>query len=397
MVAQALAISSVEVLRESAGRFGLQPSAPAPYFKDNVSTVERDNRSESLRSDGGRVTGRIKVAKCRCGSVWCPDCCVSSGLRVRDRLQVELKYMKSVYFLTLSLDREKFPEGPEFAYRYIQEKRVIPEMVKELRRRRLLNDPRHFCVVEYQTKTGEGWPHWHVVLDATYIPFQTLCELWAQKAWSVERWGERPEFKGKGQRPVLGSVQFRCKGYENRARVVSYVTGYMTKAPKKTEEFPDRWPAWVLDCKYPIRRWSCSRDFWRYSEKPESRGDDGKSLALLREKYGPEEGEEWEESGDLELKPRRLVSGTVRSRVASCGEKSVVLREVAVRNHFTREWESFWEFVGVIPDDTWRKPELLRRDGSPFWGSACDVTKTSFVVFDPGEASLLLFCANGGP
>ena len=388
---QAEQVGSVKVAGVGGGLGLPGPATPAaPYFKDKCITVESRSLLEGDRQPGEKVTGRFKIAKCGCGSVWCSKCSVRKGLSVRDDLQRELRYFKSPYFLTFTLDRQLFPEGPEFAFQYIQKKRAVAELVKELRRLGYLNDSRHFCVIEFQTKTGDGWPHWHVVVDADFIPFEKLCNLWAQKGWSDARWGKRPPFV-RGARPVLGSVQFRAKGKNDSARIVSYLTGYMTKAPAPSQNFPRGWPAWVLDREVAIRRWSCSRDFWRVCEhRNKAASAEEKQWAGLRREFGPGGEEHWEECDELELKPPRNRE-SVHARISRCGEKSVVCREVAKRNPFTREYEYFWEFAGVLSSDAWRNPEEQRCGGrGRLWSTACDITPTSFVVHGEDEVKILL-------
>jgi hypothetical protein len=307
------------------------------------------------------------------------------GLSLRDCLKVELESFSSPYLVTLTVDQSLFV-GPEDALRWVQTGGVISEFVRRLRKFGVLLDKRYASFLEFQ---ANGWPHWHLVFDASFIEFSDLCEAWAAAGWSgregLARWGLRPAFGGKGQRPVFGGVNFRLRGRESLGAMCHYLTKYVTKQPV------GGWPSWLLASTGQLRRWSVSRDFWRASPppRPERRVTE---FSKLRDKfYDPDEN--WVEDDDFLRKIGRVKS-TIGQRCASCGDKSIVLEEVAIFDASEvggQRWK--WRYVGMIAADVWREPQLAL----PTFKRFDEVTKTSFVIVEAdGQASLLRSLCGAG-
>ena len=89
-------------------------------------------------------------------------------------------------------------------------------------------------VLEFQTKTGEGWPHWHVLIDLESCPGGKLN---LDRAWAIwrDRWG-------------IGGLQLSPPGKLSSAEhAINYATKYLTKQPE------GGYPVWVLKSKSKIR------------------------------------------------------------------------------------------------------------------------------------------------
>ncbi len=324
------------------------PAAAAAYLEKEVSTWEVGRE---------RLTGLVKLKKCGCGSVWCGDGCgVVQGLRVRDRLRAELEKFRCPMQLVVTVDRELFPDGPESAFRWVQEVNALSEFVKRLRRGGWLHNGKYFRVLEFQMKTSpDGWPHWHIVVDSFFIPFFEIAESWAVAGWGgkrgVLRWGQRPKTV-IGSRPVFGSVRFTDKG--SVSRIVNYLTSYLVKQPV------GGLPEWVLDTQLQLRRWSTSRGFW--SGEPSSG-----SFSDLREKYA--EAGDWDDGGGVLKAVERVERSRcrLRYRLASCGERTAVL--VQTRVELVEEGHRLvrWRFVGLVAAPVWKNPLETGCSGARIW------------------------------
>ena len=257
---------------------------------------------------------------CRCR--FCARCCYPAGKKVRDKLLPIVEGFADVYMLTLTIDPKLWHNDPSAALAYLQNKRCIARLVRSLRRisagkvmdpktgRRLaeLHTDRFFCSLEFQTS---GAPHFHLLLDASRVDFDTLCVEWGRfrpreaaqlpvqdftsaalrlesqrrrKAgksgvlnWREKLLIERDCFRdlrvasksgGPALAPAFGHVRFSSDadyingsaGRKKAVRAAKYVTKYIFKEPE------GGWPSWVLD-KPRLRRFSTSHRFWS-SGKP---------------------------------------------------------------------------------------------------------------------------------
>jgi hypothetical protein len=354
-------------------------AAASPYLESKRTTSESAAASPYLESKRttseelevtGVPTGRVRCKRVGCGCVWCSKGCgLRKGLALRDCLKRELESFKSPYFVTLTIDRERFPGGPEEAMEWVQSGGVISEFVRILRRGGFLLDSRYFQCSEFQD--DGGWPHWHLVFDAEFVPFFDICDAWAAAGWSGragrERWGERP-ISERGGRPVFGSVSFRVKGKSELGRICHYLTKYLTKMPAAG------WPAWVQTTSRQLRRWSTSRDFWRASPPPVS-GKKVTEFSKLRGKYF-DPNEEWEED-DQFLRKIGKTKKSIAQRLDSCGSTSVLLDEVELPpGPGETKSRIAWRYAGMISSDVWADP----RSAAPTFSQVVEMDERSFVV-----------------
>ena len=363
--------SASETLGGPAPRVPVEPGAESPpYLKLEPSTSE----------DVVTPTGRLMCKRLGCGSVWCGcGCGMHKGLLLRDALKRELESFQSPFFVTCTVDPEMFPEGPEGALKWVQEGGVLSEFVRSLRRGGHLLDTRYVWVLEFQEDSG--FPHWHLIFDALRVPFSELCESWAAAGWAGkrgrERWGPRPRYEGKGQRPVFGSVQFRVKGREELGRLCHYLTKYVTKMPVAG------WPEWITKTTRQLRRWSTSRDFWRSGPPPHA-PKKVTEWSKLRGKYFDKD-EVWEEDDEFLRRIGKREKTSIGDRLESCGKGSVVLEEVRVVPVDATPERVAWRYVGMIAEPVWMDPE----EESPTFKLLDEVSPTSFVVNDKRGRDLL--------
>jgi len=129
-------------------------------------------------------TKPYKLIACRCKRWTCPECSRIKAYHVRSRLLAKCEaHFKEPRLFTLTIDRENFT-SPFAAYCYVMEKKVIPRLMNAMR------IPYWYWVMEAQSKTGDGWPHWHFLIDVSHLP-----SLWYNK--ELKEYSEvRP--KGRG-------------------------------------------------------------------------------------------------------------------------------------------------------------------------------------------------------
>jgi hypothetical protein len=113
-------------------------------------------------------------------------------------------------------------------------------------------------------------------------------------------------------------------------------------------------------------------------------------FSRLRDKYFDAD-EEWVED-DAFLRKIGRTRQSIGHRCEGCGEKSVVLEEVAVQDASARGgvvWR--WRFVGLIAGSVWRDPDLPE----PTFRRLDERDRTSFVVLDADGGALLRSLARG--
>jgi hypothetical protein len=98
---------------------------------------------------------------------------------------------------------------------------------------RLLGVKRWVWVLEFQTKTGDGWPHWHLLVDLFDAPGGRID---LNRAWHL--WRDKWH---------LGGLDLQVKRFFDDPRhAVMYISKYLTK-------MPEAFPLWVIDGGRAIR------------------------------------------------------------------------------------------------------------------------------------------------
>ncbi len=147
------------------------------------------------------------------------------GRSVRARLLDKAREVVTPRLLTLTVDRKRF-QGPEEAWRYVTEHRLVPRLMDDLGVRWW------YAGLEFQMQTGDGWPHWHVMIDLEgpkgRIDLKRAWYLWRDK------WG------------VGGLDLGKQRDSQDAVTAVRYVTKYVVKYPKAG------FPKWVMQ-KHRIR------------------------------------------------------------------------------------------------------------------------------------------------
>ncbi|MBL4701443.1 MAG: hypothetical protein JKX85_09315, partial [Phycisphaeraceae bacterium] len=168
-------------------------------------------------------TGRVYLKPCNCRCRTCPDCGPKFGIKVRCRLLQKQEYFPRPAMFTLTVDRNAFG-SPLDAYTTITQGGFIRRLM------RLLKVERWAWTQELQMKTGEGWPHWHRVINLPPggVNLERAWRLWRDK-WH------------------LGGLDLQRKPNKSAKHALFYVTKYLTKYPEAG--FPD----WLLHYDHRVR------------------------------------------------------------------------------------------------------------------------------------------------
>jgi hypothetical protein len=220
--------------------------------------------------------------------------------------------------LHLTVDPTLFGSGLD-AYQWVRQHRGIGGLVRNLKRKGVVLSGRYFCVIEFHNVEHGGWPHWHILVEASFVDVYLLQVLWGRL-----RPKGIPLVKG---RPPFGIVRVTAgREFTNRAHAANYATKYVIKPPK------DGWPQWVREFDGRIPRYSASRGFWGTSKR--QRGDGPEKIGpphppecfceQCREGINPETGE---------MRRRRR---TIAERVAGCGKGTMLF---CVRTRFDEDGE----------------------------------------------------------
>ncbi len=184
-----------------------------------------------LESSDNKVTSELEtivLAEHRCRARSCSVCAIKRGWIVRQRLLARASGWKRPAVLTLTVDRGAF-SSPVQAYRAVTRKKLVWRLM------RALGVKRWFWVLEYQQKTGNGWPHWHILIDMNDRP-RGRVDL--DKAWELWRgaWG------------VGGlDLEVREEEFHSVEHALMYITKYLMKQPE------GGFPTWVLKSRHAIR------------------------------------------------------------------------------------------------------------------------------------------------
>lgn len=255
----------------------------------------------------GTTIGKLlRIRGCSCRKWFCMDCGPRRGWWLREKLIHRLQGFTKVLGITLTVDGSLF-QSPEHAWQYVMDERLLSRFRRELERRGHLHSSHYFWTVEFQKKTQQ--PHWHLLFDATYVPYGEVVEIWSRyrPKWASPLLEPITANNYEGKAPALGSVRISMP---NRAeKAAFYATKYLLKHP--AEGYPD----WVLDRVGRLPRYGHSRRFF----PPESTHD---SSCFCEECHGDQPVQppkrKTSSTASKERKPRRRELKTIRLRIAEC-------------------------------------------------------------------------------
>ena len=246
-----------------------------------------------------------ELRECHCKSWFCPKCAKRMGYALRRRVVEVVNTFQAVAMISLTVDRTLFRNAQE-AYEWVRGKHGIGLLIKNLRRKGWLDSARYIWFIEFQKA---GWPHWHILVDAKYVPAALVYELWGKlRPAGIEQVPGRPPF---------GKVDVSAGKFLNGAHAANYGTKYVIKEPR------EGWPDWVWEFEGRVAHYGVSRGFW---------GTAGRRCATA----GPEVVavphpaecfcEDCREGRDVATGKARRPVRTIRERVARCGRGTMLFR-----------------------------------------------------------------------
>lgn len=254
---------------------------------------DRDRDPAAMRGQAAEQTptesGNAYSYECRgvgCKSSYCRQCGFAKGQKLRRQLiESEWKWQScKPVMVTLTLNPELF-DGPREGLDHVRKTGAISKFVKRLRR--YMASGLYFAVIEYHVS---GWPHWHMMLDADYIPYNAIRDAWHALGPKGREWTHNPH----GIVDVRSPKKFRSKQHR-----FNYLCKYVTKVPK--QGFPD----WLLDAPDLIfKRYTSSHGLFSCNKPAEEAKKCGKV-------------EEYERTAD-----------TIRGRLSLCGAKTAIMKRV---------------------------------------------------------------------
>lgn len=164
-------------------------------------------------------TSGLKVRHRRCSFWLCPECHSKMAEARRKRITQGFDGLSHVIMLTLTINPSLFAQPGE-AYDFVVREKKLSRLVSYLAKHGQLKDQRYFAVMELQ---GNGWPHFHVLLNARFIDMEVVEKLlisWVPK-----------QRKPDGDK--LGHFSLNEHGIHKAA-------GYLSKAPDHPA------PDWIL-------------------------------------------------------------------------------------------------------------------------------------------------------
>ncbi|WDI43969.1 rolling circle replication-associated protein [Bremerella sp. P1] len=247
---------------------------------------------------------------------------------------------------TFTVDPQLF-NSPKDAYWYVKEQRAVSRTINRLKDLGHLHSGRWFCVVEWQKN---GMPHWHVLLDATRIPFSVMCDIWNSF---------RPGWAGpvEGTRPGFGSIRFSATDHNfvGAEHAAHYACKYMIKHPD--HGYPD----WVLDSTRRIRRYETSRCLLTPPAEPteDIATDEPPEIEWCTEFEHPE-GCVCIECTAKQDESEAVPKSTIRQRLAKCKQEAVIIH-VAVVTRDDGQLEEVRRFVRNVETPFWKIAKALNQ------------------------------------
>jgi hypothetical protein len=264
---------------------------------------------ESLRIMVTEVKTGMRVVGCGCKSSFCNDCMKGRGWVIRQRLLLAVTRWRTArpVMLTFTLDPKNFRDA-EHGQHYVKKNRCIGKLMQTLRRK--VGVGHYFCVLEWQEN---GFPHWHILVDAPYVPYMLFHDAW--QALGPNREGST---KPMGICWVSRGPGGREGSFVDAQHAAMYATKYLIKPPRHG------YPEWLMATEDSFfKRYQGSRGLWT-DEEINAWID-----AAAVEKHWTDAGYPPEWDGlDEEPKEKQTYERSARSirgRVSKCGSRCVVM------------------------------------------------------------------------
>ncbi|MDD4357904.1 MAG: hypothetical protein PHN98_11720 [Smithellaceae bacterium] len=297
-------------------------AAGSDRFNTESNKVTQYDKSELVRAyyDGPFANGPLLVRPHHCKCRFCPECAKSLGYDLRERLLNVSHALNGIVLLTLTVDRNGTTTGKGFsspaeAHDYVSgDNKFIARLM------RYLSIDKWLWVLEFQADNGDGWPHWHLLVDVSEHGGRLPKNL-LQRTWYL--WRDKWKIGG------LDVEQVSMKDSRHR---INFLTKYLVKQPERG------WPVWVLE-RERIRLTGGSRAIGRLVAKkpPSPKNEDSSKPEKKRQ-------------------ARKIID-----RISECGLKTIFLSQDL--DESTGECKA--KFHKALPGSISAIEQVLKRPDSP--------------------------------
>jgi hypothetical protein len=232
--------ASLPILEIGSNKVTLDKSKHKPLHE--IENEEKFNQFEAELENAF-----YRAIPCNCKSWHCPDCRKIKGFNLRKSLMNKASLFKIPRMFTITINRQLF-KNPLEAYKYVMGKKFIARLLtKEM------NIRRWAWVLEPQMKTGEGWPHWHILLDVGDLPrvwrHKDTKDVLMSKPENSSGWSSIPHYfdLDKAHRLLrkweVGEqcyLSIKKDNFECPEEAINYITKYMIMMPKN-----NKLPEWM--------------------------------------------------------------------------------------------------------------------------------------------------------
>lgn len=250
-MADGMLFTSFEIpgqLRQSQTAVATGALAPAATPGDGVPTIlESKEIKVTLDDNDDNQDNFIKGISVCCNSWLCEKCRRAKGFELRKKLIAKVAMFKQPRLYTVTINRDWF-QSPEDAYHYVMGEKFLARLLtKEMGVRRWV------WVLEAQEESGDGWPHWHILIDVADLPGQWYNKAKKQgqteKPDDVSDWCYVSHFFDLNRVHHLlrkWKIGEQCKltvkrdNFANSEHAIFYITKYLIKAPRRG------FPPWML-------------------------------------------------------------------------------------------------------------------------------------------------------
>jgi hypothetical protein len=281
-------------------------------------------------------TGQLLVKSCGCQSKWCPKCRTHEILKWSGCAVDRIRELGGDWVsLVLTLDRERFPEGPQAAYERLLDERAVGQFTQTLRRHGVITGR---CIGFLEWQDGL-WVHWHLVVQLEPQAAEAL-----NTAYRERRGQGVIDWKDENIAPAW-SHGFTSAGIiRDLKKQVCYACAYGAKKKQHQLDLP-KWVGEFLESngrKTIPKLWTSrgQQSFW-------NSGDNGAPISINADDLDAEEDDiddDNEDACDCDEeplcigKPRRPVTVVIEN----CGkERCVVGVEVAEDGYMRGEWGEY--------------------------------------------------------
>ncbi len=238
-----------------------------PALAPAATILETNRIKVTWDKEGKRSSNFYEGISIKCKSWLCKTCRISKGIKLREKVLSRSHLFKVPKLYTITVNREWF-KSPQEAYQYLMEKKFISRLLtKEMGIRRW------FWVLEAQEASGDGWPHWHLLIDVgdcsgTWYHAETKTSQ-ENKPDNRNGWVYVPHFFDLNKVHRLlekWKIGKQCKltvrkdKFNNPVHAIRYITKYLIKVLKRG------FPPWMLEYS-GLRFYQPSKEIGTFGEK----------------------------------------------------------------------------------------------------------------------------------